>query len=91
MLQEAEKQGTEEANADAGVTADVSKMNEDDDKMIISMGKEQKTLEYQETMKVDVKNITKNPKIHGDQYIKLLLLNFLKFFFTRFLDLCKKT
>ena len=36
--------------------------------MIISMEEEQKTVEYQETMKVDVENISPQKKTHGDQY-----------------------
>ena len=45
--------------------------------MVISMDKEQKTLEYQEAMKVTVGNIPKNKK-NGDQYMKLLILQFLQ-------------
>ena len=45
--------------------------------MIISMGEEQNTLLYQENMKVDVKNIAKK-KTYGDQYMKLLMLHFMK-------------
>ena len=46
--------------------------------MIISVEEEQKTLEYQETMEVDVENISKSKKTYGDQYMKLLILHFLK-------------
>ena len=46
--------------------------------MIFSMKKDQKTFEYQETMRLDVKNIAKNKKTNGDQYMKLLMLRFLK-------------
>ena len=45
--------------------------------MIISMEEENKTVEYQENMKVDVKNIAKKTP-YGDQYMKLLMLHFLK-------------
>ena len=45
--------------------------------MVISMDKEQNTLEHQEAMKVKVENIAKNKK-NGDQYMKLLILQFLQ-------------
>ena len=57
------------------VAAESNKINEDNDEIIISMEEEQKTLEYQETMKVDVENISKNK--HGDQYMELFQLHFL--------------
>ena len=41
--------------------------------MIILMEEQHKTLEYQETIKVDVENITKT---NGYQYMKLLILHF---------------
>ena len=41
------------------MTTDASKIIEDDYNMIISMEEEQKTLIYQETMKLDVENIFK--------------------------------
>ena len=44
--------------------------------MIISLEEEQKTLKYQETMKVDVKNISRSKKTYGDQYMKLFILSF---------------
>ena len=71
MLQESEKQFS-----DAYVTADASKANEDYENMIISMEEKQNTLNYQETMKVDVDNIIKNKKTYGNQYMKLLMLRF---------------
>ena len=40
LLQEAEEQKSEESNADAYVTVDAGKMNENDDNMIISMEEE---------------------------------------------------
>ena len=42
------------------------------------MEEEHKIVEYQETMKVDVKNIPKKTKTYGDQYMKLLMLHLLK-------------
>ena len=78
MLQESEEQESEEENVDADVAEYASKIDEDDYNIIISMKEEQKTLGYQETMKVDVKNIAKNLKTYGDQYMKLLMLRFLK-------------
>ena len=33
-------------------------------------------MEYQETLKIDVKNIAKNKKQYGDQYMKLFMLDF---------------
>ena len=78
LSQEAEEQEAEDANADSDVTADASKVSENYDNMIFSMKKDQKTFEYQETMRLDVKNIAKNKKTNGDQYMKLLMLRFLK-------------
>ena len=37
MLQESEKQESEEYNADADLTAEANKINEENDEMIISM------------------------------------------------------
>ena len=37
--------------------------------MIVSIKEEQKALEYQETMKVDIVNIPKAKRSYGDQYI----------------------
>ena len=50
-------------NDDAYLNADASKINKDDDNMKISMEEEQKTVEYQETLKVDVKNIPEKKPI----------------------------
>ena len=41
-------------NTDAYLTADASKFNKDDDDMKISEKEEQKNVEYQETLKIDV-------------------------------------
>ena len=60
MLQEYEEQEVEEANSYAGVNAEANKIDEENNDMIISMEGEQKTLEYQETIKLDVENIVKN-------------------------------
>ena len=57
MLQEAEVE-----NFDADLTADVGKINEDNENMNISMEEDQETVKYQNTLKVDVKNITKSKK-----------------------------
>ena len=54
MLQEVDAE-----NADADLTADANKINEDYDNMIIPIEEEQNTVEYQETMKLYVKNIAK--------------------------------
>ena len=59
LLQEAEEQEAEKENSDAVVTVEANKINKDYDDMISLMEEDQKTLEYQETMKVDVKNISK--------------------------------
>ena len=53
-------QETEVENSGSDLTAYASKIIEDNYNMKISMKEEQKTVEYQETLKVDVKNITKN-------------------------------
>ena len=41
------------------------------------MEEKQKTLGYEETMKVDVENISRK-KPYGDQYMKLSILHFLQ-------------
>ena len=40
------------------------------------MEEEQESVEYQETLKVDVENIAKNKIKQGDQYMKLFMLHF---------------
>ena len=62
MLQEAKEQEAEEANDDAYITEEANKIGEDNNDMIMSMEEEQKNLEYQETMKVYIENISKNKK-----------------------------
>ena len=52
-------QQTDVINTDLYLSADASKINEDDDNINISMGKYHETVEYQETLKVDVKSIAK--------------------------------
>ena len=64
-------------NDDADVNVEADKIYEDNNYMIISMEDEQNTLEYQETMKVDVEN-TSPKKTYGDQYMQLFMLNFLQ-------------
>ena len=56
-------QEDEVVNYDAYLTTDESKIDEDNDNMNISLEEEQDTVEYQETLKADVKNISKNNKI----------------------------
>ena len=57
MLQEATEQEAEEANSDVDVTAYAGKIDKDNDNMIILMEEDHKSLEYQDTMKVDVEII----------------------------------
>ena len=49
-------------NSDPYLFAYASKTNEEDSKMNISEKEAQKTVEYQETLKIDVENIDKNIK-----------------------------
>ena len=60
MLQEDEEQESEEANDDADANSEANNIDEDNNDMTIYTEEEKKTLEYQETMKVDVGNIAKN-------------------------------
>ena len=53
-------QEDEVVNYDAYVTADAGKYNEDSDNINTSMEEEHKTVEYQDTLKVYVKNIARN-------------------------------
>ena len=93
MLQEAEDKEPGEENVDADVTVDAGKVNEDCDNIIILMEEDQKTLEYQEYMKVDVKNITKNPKNIWEPIYEVIDTSFVEeknIFLPAFLGLCKK-
>ena len=72
MLQEAEME-----NSYADLTADARKIIKDDNNIIISMKEEKKTVEYQGTIKLYAKNISKINK-YGNQYMKLLMHHFLK-------------
>ena len=65
-------------NSDAFLTADASKINEEYENMNLSEKEDQNTVVYQETLKIDVKNINKKLIKHGDQYIKLSMLHFSK-------------
>ena len=58
LLQESEVE-----NAGVDLTAGEGKINEDDYNMKISTEEEQETVKYQNTLKLDVENITKNKKI----------------------------
>ena len=53
-------QVAEVLNADAYLTAYANKINEDYENMNITEKEDQNTVEYQETLKIDVKNINKN-------------------------------
>ena len=66
MLQKAEEQESEEANDDADINAEADKIKQDNNDMIISVGKEQSNLEYEETMKIDVEIL---PKIYMETNI----------------------
>ena len=80
-------------NADADLTANASKFNEYHDNIIISMEEEHKIVEYQETMKVDVKNIPKNKNIWRPIYEVIDASSFEEtdIFAQAFLDLCKNS
>ena len=53
-------QESEDANNDTGVNAEENKSMKTTKHMVVSIEEEQKTLEYQETMKLDVENIANN-------------------------------
>ena len=63
---------------DVYLTVDASKTNEEDFYMYISEKEYQKTVEYQETLKVDVKNINKNIKTIWIQIYEVIDAKFLK-------------
>ena len=69
---------SEVANYDVDLTADIIRTNEEDNDMNISLKEWQSTVGYQETLRIDVKISTKTIKQYGDQYMKLLMLQFLK-------------
>ena len=48
---------------DLYLTSDASKIIEDSDNMSFSMGEDHNTMEYQGTLKIDVKNIAKKIEI----------------------------
>ena len=78
LLQETEEQEAEEGNDDSDVNTVANKIDKDNNGMIISMEKEQKTLEYQETMKVEVENISKNKKAIWRPIYEVIHAPFLK-------------
>ena len=71
-------QVAEVVNDNSYLTAYASKIKEDDDDINISLKKDQKTVEYQETLKIYVENIGKKIYIYIDQYMKLSMLHFLR-------------
>ena len=65
-------------NSHAYLTTDSSITNEDDDNMNIPDKEEQKTVRYQENLKIYVITLTKTLRKYGDQYMKLLMKTFSK-------------
>ena len=53
-------QEVEVTNVDVDLTTDSSKINEGNDNMNITMEEDQDTVEYKNTLKFDVKNISKS-------------------------------
>ena len=86
LLQEAEVE-----NTDAYLTSDASKINEDNDNINISMEEEQENVEYQKTLKVDIKNTTKNRKTVWKPVYEVIHASILKkrIFSESFLDFFK--
>ena len=63
LLQESEEQASKEVNSNAYINVESNIVDKDNNAMIISIEEEHKTLEYQEKMKLDIGNISKNRKI----------------------------
>ena len=68
-------------NADADLTAYVSKINEDDYNIKFYIEEEQNNVKYQNTLKVNVENIAKNKIKIWEQYMKVCMLHFWRNFF----------
>ena len=92
LLKESEEQETGEANAYEYVTAESNKIIEDNNSIIISREEEDNNLEYQETIKVDVKNIAKNKTKIWILIYKIFMLHLLRkgYFPTKFWTNVKK-
>ena len=48
----------EEANDDADVNAEANEINDKNNSMVVTMKEKKNTLEYQETMTLDIENIS---------------------------------
>ena len=63
-------------HSDADLTSDASKTNEEDDYIDISEKENQKNVGYQETLKIDVKNIDKTIKTIRRQIYEVIDITF---------------
>ena len=57
LLQEEEENVAEETNEDADVNSKSNEINDKNKDMVVTIKKDKKALEYQETMNLDIENI----------------------------------
>ena len=61
------------------VNAEENNVNDENKYMVVTMKEQKKTLEYQETINLDIENISSLKQDHfGDEYMKLLMVHILK-------------
>ena len=83
LLQEEEVNLAGETNNDADVNTEANRINDKKKNMAVTMKENKKTLGYQETINVDIEKLPVKNNHFGDQYMKLVMIRFLKkqFFF----------
>ena len=79
LLQQEEESSSGETNDNADVNAEANEINDKKKDMVFKIEEENKTLEYQEKMNVDIKKIDSTKQPFGDQYMKLLMIHILKY------------
>ena len=62
LFQEEEEQESKEANYDANLNAEADEIYENNNDVFTSIEEDQKIIEYQETVNVDIENISSNNK-----------------------------
>ena len=78
LLQEEEQNVAEETNDDTAVNTEANEINDKNKHMAVTIEEENKTLEYQETMNLDIGNLPVQINHFGYQYMKLLMIHILK-------------
>ena len=69
---------SEETNYDDDVNAEANEIDDKNKDMVVTMEEDNKTLEYQKTMNLDIENIAIKINHFGYQYMKLLMIHILE-------------